>query len=181
MPLIILFVSFFMLAFPNTLYADTLKTGDIILRQENTYLSKLFAAIENSSYAHAGVILKRNGKSYIVHVEMAEGEDGLRVQEWKEFLKNAERWKVLRLKNPMEKDQFDRILNKYIKLKPSFNLDFTEGKKGSLYCTEFIQVIYKEATGITLAKTRSSFKGKVFIGTNDIYSSPLLIEIVSKP
>lgn len=181
MNFIIRFLLLFLLVLLNSMQAYDLRTGDIILRQENTFLSSLFASVENSAYAHAGIILNRNGRPYIVHVEIAEGDDGLRVQEWQAFLKNAERWKVLRLKNPPQNNHFETILNKYIKLKPSFNLDFSEGKTNSLYCTEFIQVVYKEAVGITIAKTRSRYKGKVFIGTNDIYSNHLLIEIVSKP
>ena len=159
--------------------AATFNTGDIIFRQEETLLSKIFSTIENSPYAHAGIIWKNKGKIYIVHLEIADGQNGLRVQTWNEFLKHAARWKVVRHTTLPDQSRFEPVIRKYIRLKPTFNAYFTKGTEKNMYCTEFVQVVYKEALGINIAPTRSMYKGKVFIATKDIYSSPLLFEIAS--
>lgn len=159
--------------------ATEFKTGDIVFRQENTWLSTVFSSMENSRYAHAGIIWKKGSRVYVVHLEIADGADGLRVQKWNDFLKNAKEWKLVRLKRPISYHLFEPAIQKYIRIKPKFNLSFSKGTEDKMYCTEFVQAVYKESLGIDIVFTRTKYRGEEFIATKDIYSNPIFIEIAT--
>lgn len=171
-------ILFLVLFFHTGLISSDFRTGDIIFRQENTILSTLFSAIENSKYAHVGVLLTRGKNVYVIHTELADGQDGLRVQKLNEFLKNSKQWMTMRYGAKIDNAIMEATLEKYIRLKPKFNTSFEVGAKDKMYCTEFVQEIYKEATGFILAKTTSNYLGKRFISTKDIYSNPSLVVVI---
>ena len=171
---------FFFVFFYQAIFAGEFKTGDLVFRQENTLLSKLFSNIESSEYAHIGIVWQKSNQAYVVHSEIADGEDGLRVQKWDEFVKNSAKWMVMRPKQIQNSDKLEEVISKSVRLKPKFNISFEHNTKNKLYCTQLVQVIYKEALGVNIAPSMSNYQGRSFISTKDIYSNPVLTQIAKK-
>ena len=156
------------------LFADSFRSGDIIFRQENTFLSKMFASFEQADYAHVGIIWQKADNTFVVHSEIADGEDGLRVQTLNDFVKNSQRYMVLRNMQQYNLEKINFSIEKYIKLKPKFSLDPKTSDSSHMYCTELVCAIYKTAYGIWLASGTTKNARFEFISTKDIYNNPNL-------
>ncbi|MGE3614182.1 MAG: YiiX/YebB-like N1pC/P60 family cysteine hydrolase [Sulfurimonas sp.] len=166
-----LFFSFLFMFNANSAIASEFKSGDIVFRQENSIVSRIFAEAENSEYAHIGIIFNKDNETFVVHSEIADGEDGLRVQKWNDFIKNANRWMVTRHNKNVSLSKINFAIEKYIRLKPKFNLAFSHGNKDKMYCTELVNAIYLDAYDIELAKTKTKYSTFEFISTKDIYQN----------
>ena len=139
-----------------------LQSGDLIFRKEDGILSNLFSKIDNSDYSHIGIILIKNQKIFVYHMERTDSTKDLKKVLLKKFLLNMEKVKFLRIKKHISYNKLESILSNYEKDNPSFDMEFdlNNGEK-NLYCTEFVnEVFYKLTNKNIYSYLYSNFKTK---------------------
>lgn len=144
-----------------------LKSGDIIFRKESNILSDMFSKIDESSYSHIGIVLQKDDKTLIYHMEADEKSDDLKIQNVQEFTKNAKRIAVYRAKNSFVEEDLKKILDEYEKNKIKFDYSFMLDND-TLYCTEFVNEIYFKLFNENLYTYLFDFYGLEGISINSI-------------
>lgn len=118
-----------------------LKSGDIIFRKESNILSDMFSNIDKSAYSHIGIVLKKDEKILIYHMEADDKNDDLKIQTIQEFTKIAKKIAIYRSKDSFDEQKLIELLDNYEKNQIKFDYTFTLDND-TLYCTEFINDIY---------------------------------------
>lgn len=121
--------------------------GDIILRKEQNHISDIFSNINQSLYSHIGVLLVKEDGAHVIHIEMDDAEDDLKIVELKYFVRFASKYAIYRPKKPVHEKAFLNYIENLQKNKPIFDREFN-GKTddNKIYCTELAYDIYNTTT-----------------------------------
>ncbi len=144
-----------------------LKSGDVIFRKESNILSDMFSKIDDSLYSHIGIVLQKDDKTLVYHMEADEKSDDLKIQSVQEFTKNAKKIAVYRAKNSFDEDDLKKILDEYEKNKIKFDYSFMLDND-TLYCTEFVNEVYFKLFNENLYTYLFDFYGLEGISINSI-------------
>lgn len=178
--IVIFFLSIFFLNVchsENFQYA-TLKTGDIIFRKENSFLSDRFEKLDGKGYSHIGLIYIKKDNIYVVHIERTNDPKDLKIEPIAHFLNKANKYIIKRVKGTEYKD-FTTKLNWYIRQNINFDMHFDNKTDNELYCTEFVYKFYYKNMHIKLSKYNSNFGFYSYISIGSIINSPYLEDIIS--
>jgi hypothetical protein len=156
---------------------NILKSGDIIFRKEDSFLSDKFEKLNGKGYSHVGIIYKLNHITYVVHIERTDKNKDFKVVPIDKFLNKATRYIIKRVKHS-DNINFTNQLQIFIKQSPSFDMDFDNKTDDKLYCTEFVYKFYLKSMHIKLTNHLSNFGFYKFISVGDILESPYLITIL---
>lgn len=166
-----IFLSLFFMAVVLTAKTfDVLKTGDLVFRNEDSFLSKVFRSFDNSEYSHVGVVDVVDGYVYILHSEFSDMDDGLKYESIDSFLSNAVSYMVLRLKNS-EGINFKENIKNLLEKSPRFDFGFDYINRDKLYCTELVVDVYEDIVSGNIYDYLSEYNGKKYISTRSIYSN----------
>lgn len=124
---------------------NNVKTGDIIFRKENNFISDIFSKIDQSDFSHVGIVYIENNKIFVYHMEYKNTYNDIQKDSIDVFLKLAENAMIYRLKSNKKYD-FKNNINKVVDQNPKFDFDFNL-KNHKLYCTEFVNDIYYNTIG----------------------------------
>lgn len=126
---------------------NILKSGDIVFRKENSFLSDVFSSIDSFDYSHVGIILKENNHFYVYHMERSSSKErDLKKENISKFLRQSEKYSIIRLREEYSEDKLFEIIKDYEDMKTlSFDMHFVlNNGVNNLYCSEFINEIYKK-------------------------------------
>jgi len=153
-------------------FVYSLQTGSIIFRKENNLLSDLFSQIDPCGYSHVGMIIIKNKKPFVIHIEYDKKKD-LRIIPLKKFLKNASSYKILnpciKINNSVLKTEVNLLLKKNIKFDTDIKLN-----NQKLYCTELVDFLFYQASGKHLYSYLYNFKNRKIITVRSILKSKYL-------
>lgn len=147
------------------------KTGDIIFRKEDSFLSDKFEKMDGRGYSHIGIIYFKDKKAHVLHIERTKDTNDLKVDSLKKFLKYAQKYKVLRAKTTINQSILNRQIKKLIKQNPPFDMNFDTKSDDKLYCTELIYKLYKKHFSLDLSKERYEYGFSNFISVGAILHS----------
>jgi hypothetical protein len=153
-------------------FVYSFQTGSVVFRKENNILSDLFAQIDPCGYSHVGMIIIKNKKPFVIHIEYDEKKD-LQIVPLKEFLKNASSYKILnpdiKINISVLKKTIKKLFKKNIKFDTDIKLD-----NQKLYCTELVDFLFYKASGRHLYSYLYSFKNRKIITVKSILTSRYL-------
>lgn len=133
-------------------YSKNLKTGDIIFQDFNFGLSQAIKIITKSEYSHVGMIIKKQGKTYVL-----EAVQPVRLSEFNEWIsRNPDSlFVVKRLINrdsiitPKIEAKIEKELTKYLNKDYDIKFGWSDEK---MYCSELVWKLYKNAINIEVGK-----------------------------
>jgi len=128
-----------------------LLTGDIILRLSSDVTSVGIAIATLSGFSHVGILLREDTKIYVIDVEPAKEKiNKVLLEDWIKDtnnnsvdIKNVIQLKVLRYKDKINRNLIKQLITKQLQTKINFSLN--KSIANSLYCSSFIESIYKIA------------------------------------
>lgn len=130
-----------------------IKSGDLIYRYQDSIISNLVLHYQqDSSYSHVGIAVKEDNQIKVFHsvLEMDKNIDGVTISSYCDYVNDAVRIEVKRLKNDsLElRNRIVRSVNLIgaRKFNRTFNLNFND----VVYCTQYIWLVYKDALGVDL-------------------------------
>lgn len=126
------------------------KDGDIIFQTSKSSQSAMLKMATKSNLTHVGIIFYKNGKPFVL-----EAVQPVKVTPLESFIKRGEggKYKVMRYENGITEQQKLKMIKWGEKqLGKPYDIKFQWGNK-SLYCSELVWKIYKEA-GIELCETK---------------------------
>jgi len=174
---------FFSVLFLNIVSAShikypVIKTGDIIFRKENSFLSNRFEKLDGRGYSHIGIIYIKEQQIYVLHIERNSEENDLKIVTLKTFLKDATKYKIKRLKKIYSEKSIETNIKKLIKSNPAFDLNFDLSTDNKLYCTELVYKLYLKSFHIKLTSKQHTFGYYHYISVGSILSSDQLKDIL---
>ncbi|MDD3462582.1 MAG: YiiX/YebB-like N1pC/P60 family cysteine hydrolase [Sulfurospirillaceae bacterium] len=171
----------------NYLYASTLtfaptptcklQTSDIIFRKENNHLSELFSQMDNSFYSHIGVILEENNQTNVLHVELSNDNKDVKKESLTSFLRYATHYEIKRYNAPLDSSIFYKNGSFILQRQPVFDLAFDANTSDKLYCTELVEVLYRQSFGIDLSTHNSRYGHINYISIASIFNNAHLISL----
>jgi hypothetical protein len=124
-----------------------IESGDLIYRYQDSFISNLVLKYQGeASYSHVGIAIKENGQIKVLHalLEPDKKIDGVTSSTYCDYVHDSVRIEVKRLR----KSSLDvtNQLQKNIKLigNKKFNRTFGLDTKDSVYCTQFIWLLFKD-------------------------------------
>jgi len=182
---ILIMIFLFSIFFINIIHAGNIKyskikTGDIIFRKENSFLSNRFEKLDGRGFSHIGILYLSRGNIYVLHIERNSEKNDLKIILLKEFLKDATKYKIKRLKKNYNTESIETNIQKLIKDNPKFDLNFDFATDDKLYCTELIYKLYQKSFAIKLTSERHTFGYYNYISVGSILSSDKLKDITTK-
>jgi len=120
---------------------ENFKEGDIIFQISKSSQSPLVQYATGSVWSHCGIIVKKNGKDYVL-----EASNVVKLTPVEEWIAKG-RGKIYKVKRVLDKEikiSYENYLG--IPYDLAFKLD-----NGKYYCSELVYEIYKDQFGITLA------------------------------
>ena len=136
----------------------TPQNGDIIFQTSTSSQSKIIQAVTQSPYSHVGIVIIRDGKTYVY--EAIQTVQLTPLATWVDRGVN-DQYTVLRLKEPLSTEHLQRMEAEGQKFKGlSYDLPF-KWSDAQMYCSELVWKIYENGAGITLIEPRkmSSYSG----------------------
>lgn len=158
---------------------NMIKSGDIIFRKENTFLSDMFSNIDSFDYSHVGVISKENNSFYVYHIERTSSkEKDLKKEEIFKFLIQSEKYSILRSKEKISENKLFKILKDYENMKTlSFDMHFVLNNGfNNLYCSEFINELYLKLIDKNIYLYLYEIMGEKGITLKSIYTNEKMFE-----
>lgn len=124
-----------------------IESGDLVYRYQDSFISNLVLKYQgDSSYSHVGIAIKENDQIKVLHslFEPDKNIDGVTSSTYCDFVHGSVRFEIKRLKKSPS-DLTNRLL-KNIKAvgDKKFNRTFSLGNKNSVYCTQFIWLLYRD-------------------------------------
>lgn len=169
---------------------EKLKQGDIAFRRGEGVISDIVLYSDaDGLYSHVGLVVLHNDTIKVIHSVPGEYDDEndfdrVKIEPIENFysVERAERGEVLRMS--MTEAQRECIANLALKKaehKVKFDHDYNLNDTMALYCTEFVQLMFKNV-GIDLAEGRMSdviFPGmsSKYIMPSDLYKNKKLTSI----
>lgn len=177
-------ICFLLTAFVDSIFAMKLesiklKTGDIIFRKEDSFLSDRFEKLDGRGYSHTGVIYIIDKKIYVLHIERDDSKKDLKIVPIKQYLKYATRYKIERLIRRYSAESINKNIQKIIKINPKFDFKFDLNSDDKMYCTELVFKLYKNSFGIELTKERHKFGFYQYISVGSLLDSKYLKNIAT--
>ena len=163
---------------------NIIKEGDIVFRRGEGVVSRIVLTGDiNGKYSHIGMVIKENGTLKIAHSVPGEPDhendfDRVKIDCIGKFFstKNASAGAVVRLNLSNQQKKFlSEIAIEKAKQKVKFDHDYDLNDTCSLYCTEFIQLLYSKI-GIDICEGRKTsayipgMQGE-YIMPSDIYAN----------
>lgn len=127
---------------------NNLKDGDVVLRQGNTFASKLIAkAFEGAEgNSHIAYLIKQNGKWQAIHsISSAISEkDGVRMEPLRDFVQDAKGGRVIikRAKFYFDEVKANQAALDFLQKEAPFDYLYDLKDSSKLYCTELIRAVY---------------------------------------
>lgn len=162
-------------------YADRLmqklKPGDILFRRGSSLWTPIFsqASKQEGFFSHAGIIFEKDGRLKIVHADADDltGIGGVREDEIDEFLREAKGVAIGRMKQTDDQNAAIAALAiredwKKLPFDTHFALD-DDGK--AIYCTEYVWLVIKRASGVDIVPEKTVLAGKAGIAVDDLLNS----------
>ena len=174
---------FFKVDTPNKISKDYQRilsnatSGDIIFRKENSYLSDMFAKVDNSNYSHVGILLKENGKFFVYHMESNTQSEDLKIDPIEKFLLLAQKTSIYRYSESVDRKRLYALLNDYKHQNIKFDYKF-DLLNNTLYCTEFINEVFFKLFSKNIYTYLYNFNSKKIISVKSILQNPNLIKII---
>lgn len=174
---------FFKVDTPNKISKDYQRilsnatSGDIIFRKENSYLSDMFAKVDNSNYSHVGILLKENGKFFVYHMESNTQSEDLKIDPIEKFLLLAQKTSIYRYSESVDRKRLYALLNDYKHQNIKFDYQF-DLLNNTLYCTEFINEVFFKLFSKNIYTYLYNFNSKKIISVKSILQNPNLIKII---
>lgn len=165
--------------FSLDLNLNMINSGDIIFRKENSFLSDIFSNIDSFEYSHVGIILKENNHFYVYHIERSSSkEKDLKKEEISKFLIQSEKYSIIRLREKISEDKLLEILKDYENMKTlNFDMHFIlNNGVDNLYCSEFINEIYKNLINKDIYLYLYEIMGEKGITLKSIYMNKEMFE-----
>lgn len=166
-------------AFAKGLEFAKLKTGDIIFRKEDSFLSDRFEKLDGRGYSHVGIIYLKNNQIFVLHIEQNSEKNDLKIVSLKKYLKYATRYKIKRLKTSYNEKSININIQKIIKDNPKFDFKFDLKSDDKMYCTELVYKMYERSFNKTLTKERHNFGFYKYISVGSILDSKYLKNIAT--
>ena len=169
---------------------ETLKQGDVAFRRGEGVISNIVLYNDaDGMYSHVGLIVKHNDSLKVVHSVPGEHDDEndfdrVKIEPIEDFysVERAERGEILRISmSDMQRENIAKLALEKAEQKVKFDHDYNLNDTTTLYCTEFVQLMFKNV-GIDLAESRISdiiFPGMSgnYIMPSDLYKNKNLISI----
>lgn len=126
-----------------------IESGDLIYRYQDSFISNLVLKYQgDSSYSHVGIAIKENSQIKVLHslLEPDKKIDGVISSSYCDYIHGSVRIEVKRLRES-SLDVTNRLL-KNIKVigNKKFNRTFSLDAKNSVYCTQFIWLLFRDTT-----------------------------------
>lgn len=150
-----------------------LQSGDIIVKRENNELSDFLATFDSSDYSNIGLIIDTKYGFKVVHIEIDEKNDDLKISDFNDFVNFSTKIAVYRYEKEIDVKKLSDIINDLQKSNTKFDYDFYLNND-KLYSTELINYIYFKLFGEDLYIYLSSFYDKDEISINSIIKNPKL-------
>lgn len=153
-----------------------IKTGDIVFRKENNFLSDIFSNIDSKYYSHIGIVIKKGNQIQIYHMESDGKSKDLKIDQLEDFVKFSTKIGFYRYNKDIDQSEILQILNTLENSNIKFDFDF-DLNNDKLYCTEFINELYFKLFKENLYTYLYDFYGKKGITINSILKNNKLIKI----
>lgn len=156
---------------------NIIKSGDIIFRKENSFISNLFSNIEKSEYSHVAIAINIDGNLKFYHMETNEEKHDLKIDNFENFTKHTSKLGIYRFNKDIDNKKLIDILNEYENNKIEFDMDF-DLNNDKLYCTELINEIYFKLFNENIYLYLYEIYGKSGITINSILKNKNFKEII---
>jgi hypothetical protein len=128
---------------------NLIESGDLVYRYQDSFVSNLVLKYQgDNSYSHVGIAIKENGQIKVLHAlfEPDKNIDGVTSTTYCDFVHDSVRVEIKRLKKSPS-DLTNRLI-KSIKVigDKKFNRTFSLDHKNSVYCTQFVWLLYRNIT-----------------------------------
>lgn len=134
--------------FPVSLWAAEYQTGDIIFQTSKSAQSKVIQKATHSPYSHMGMIVNKNGQSWVL--EAIQPVKYTRLQQWINRGVNRT-YVVKRYRVQLSPSQQSTLVkNAEVYLNKPYDIYF-EWDNDAIYCSEIIWKAYKNGLGIEIA------------------------------
>jgi len=168
--------------------SSLLQEGDVVLRRGKGIISRLFQrmSMTDRSFSHAGILLFRNERWMVLHIIGREGADAPDL-----LLEPMERYcaadisdsnAVFRLTS--SKELRDKVVQECIRINteaPEFDDRFDLSTDSSLYCTELVYKVYRNATSGVISLPLTRFAGIQYTACDNLYYNPFARQIYPPP
>ena len=169
---------------------EEFKQGDIAFRRGEGVISNIVLYSDaDGLYSHVGLVVLHNDTIKVVHSVPGEHDDEndfdrVKIEPIENFysVERAERGEVLRINMTNEQREcIAKLALEKVEHKVKFDHDYDLNDTMTLYCTEFVQLMFKNI-GINLAEGRMSdiiFPGMTskYIMPSDLYKNKKLTSI----
>lgn len=156
--------------------ATQFKTGDMILREGKSFISQVLSSFSKTDkhFSHAGLILIKNGQTFVCHILAAEGtrSNKIRLETIESFCNPAENSSFAIFRSNVDENKVDSVLMVYLHKKITFDNDFDLNSDDKMYCTE---LVYKT---LTIANQNKKFIDlshgidKDYVACDNLYLNP---------
>lgn len=163
--------------------ADRLLPGDILFRRGSGLWTGVFsqASRRDAFFSHVGIVVRMDGKLLVVHADADDltGIGGVRQEDPVSFLSGTQGVAIGRFTDPAGKVGMGEKIARQAAdpqwKKLPFDTHFSLEDDGqAVYCTEFVWLAIRRATGIDVVNDKTVFAGRQGISVDDLLNSPWL-------
>lgn len=132
----------------SSVYAQALKTGDIIFHSSKSTQSKVIQKATHSAYSHMGMVVYREGQPWVL-----EAIQPVKYTPLDAWIKRGvnQHYVVKRYEKPLSTQQQQRLVRSAEQyLNKDYDVYFGWGDD-AIYCSEIVWKAYKQGLGIQLA------------------------------
>ena len=163
--------------------SQNLQDGDIVVRSGKGFISDVFrnTSRRERKYSHAGLVVIRQGRPYVIHVIGHEGNTtngDLREEPIERFCSSEANlgYAIYRCGlNAKQKDQLNQLLSAMQRSHLKFDDHFDLKSNEAMYCSEFISKMLYRSAGICFPV--SHIGNSTYIGVDDLYLNSFTCKI----
>ena len=153
-----------------------LRSGYVVLRMGLGADSRILAQMnqKDKSYSHCGIVMIENGRAFVYH--SIGGEDNpderLRRDPAQLFFSPAHNTALAIVKYDLGDQQLDelkKIVQRYYRSRPKFDMKFDLATDDALYCAEFVYKALNTAAHDTAYIKTTTVAGYRFVGIDDLF------------
>ncbi len=160
---------------PNKIIGK-LHSGDIILREGNSFVSQVFRNFSQTEkhYSHSGLIYLLNGNYYVCHILAAEGKrsDKIRLEPLSSFCNTEDNlsWAIYRTE--IDTNEIKKEITELLNAKIAFDKEFKLATDDKMYCTELVYKILTKANDNKKFINLTHSNGLDYVACDNLYLNP---------
>lgn len=153
-----------------------LHSGDIILREGNSFVSQVFRNFSQTEkhYSHSGLIYLLNGSYYVCHILAAEGKrsDKIRLEPLTSFCNTEDNlsWAIYRTE--IDTNEIIKGIKEVLYAKIAFDTNFKLESDDKMYCTELVYKILTKANDNKKFINLTHTSGFDYVACDNLYLNP---------